>query len=59
MLVHASKPSALRSWAVAIAQRRGLQKARVALARRLAVVPHRMWSDGTTFQPLGRAAVAV
>jgi transposase len=58
MLVHASKPSALRSWALAIAQRRGLQKARVALARRLAVVLHRMWSDGTTFQPLGRAAAA-
>ena len=56
MLVHASKPSALRSWALAIAKRRGLQKARVALARRLAVVLHRMWRDGTTFQPLGRAA---
>jgi transposase len=57
MLVHASKPSTLRSWALDIAKRRGLQKARVALARRLAVVLHRMWCDGTTFQPLGRAAV--
>ena len=58
MLVHATKPSALRSWALAIAERRGLQKARVALARRLAVVLHRMWRDGTTFQPHGRVAAA-
>jgi transposase len=58
MLVHASKPSALRSWAVAVAKRRGLPKARVALARRLAVVLHRMWCDGTAFQPLGRAPAA-
>ena len=58
MLVHATKPSALRSWALAVAKRRGLQKARVALARRLAVVLHRMWRDGTAFQPHGRAAMA-
>lgn len=58
MLVHATKPSALRDWALAVARRRGLQKARVALARRLAVVLHRMWRDGTSFQPQpGRAAV--
>ncbi len=30
-----------------VAKRRGLQKATVALARRLAVIMHRMWSDGT------------
>ncbi|NEU14509.1 IS110 family transposase [Methylobacterium sp. BTF04] len=54
MLVHATKPSALRNWALAVAKRRGLQKARVALARRLAVVLHRMWRDGSVFQPQGR-----
>ncbi|ASY61051.1 Mobile element protein (plasmid) [Sinorhizobium sp. CCBAU 05631] len=32
-----------------IAKRRGRQKAVVALARRLAVIMHRMWSDGTEF----------
>ena len=53
MLVHATKPSALRSWALEVSRRRGLQKARVALARRLAVVLHRMWRDGTTFSPRG------
>lgn len=54
MLVHATKPSALRNWGLAVAKRRGLQKARVALARRLAVVLHRMWRDGSVFQPQGR-----
>ena len=58
MLVHATKPSALRNWALAMAKRRGLQKARVALAWRLAVLLHRMWRDGTAFQPQGRAAMA-
>ncbi|MEY9230746.1 hypothetical protein ABIF68_010068 [Bradyrhizobium japonicum] len=33
-----------------IAKRRGQQKAIVALARRLAVIMHRMWSDGTEFR---------
>jgi hypothetical protein len=33
-----------------IAKRRGKQKAIVALARRLPVVMHRMWSDGTEFR---------
>lgn len=32
---------------MSVAKRRGLQKAMVALARRLAVIMHRMWSDGT------------
>lgn len=54
MLVHATKPSALRNWALAVAKRRGLQKARVALACRLAVVLHRVWRDGSVFQPQGR-----
>lgn len=39
----------LKSWALGIARRRGARKAKVALARRLAVVLHRMWCDGTEF----------
>ena len=39
----------LKSWALDIARRRGARKAKVALARRLAVVLHRMWIDGTEF----------
>ena len=39
-----------KSWAVNVAKRRGLKKAIVALARRLAVVMHRIWMDGSVFR---------
>jgi transposase len=39
----------LKSWAMRIARRAGLNKAKVALARKLAVIMHRMLADGTTF----------
>ncbi|WP_299473750.1 IS110 family transposase [uncultured Roseibium sp.] len=39
----------LKSWALRIAERSGLKKARVALARRLAVIMHAMMMDGTEF----------
>jgi transposase len=50
MLVRVTKWSWLKSWAMNIAKRRGLRKAIVALARRLAVVMHRMWLDNTEFR---------
>src|SRR5271165_4686754 len=43
------KGSALKSWAMRLAKRAGMKKAKVALARKLAVVLHRMWVDGTEF----------
>ena len=39
----------LKSWAMRIARRAGMSKAKVALARRLAVIMHRMLADGTPF----------
>ena len=39
----------LKAWALKVARRHGARKAKVALARRLAVVMHRMWVDGTDF----------
>jgi transposase len=39
----------LKSWAARLAQRAGVRKAAVALARKLAVILHRMWVDGTEF----------
>ena len=42
--------SSLKAWALRVAGRTGMKKARVALARKLAVVLHRMWVDGTSFQ---------
>jgi len=44
VLIHHSRGwCALKSWAMRVAKRRGLGKAKVALARKLAVVMHRMW----------------
>jgi transposase len=39
----------LKSWAMRIAKRAGMKKAKVALARKLAVILHRMLADGTSF----------
>ncbi|WEJ08765.1 IS110 family transposase (plasmid) [Sinorhizobium sp. K101] len=50
LLTRVTKWSWLKAWAMNIAKRRGRQKAIVALARRLAVIMHRMWSDGTPFR---------
>jgi transposase len=41
-----------------VAKRAGLRKAKVALARKLAVVPHRMLVDGTPFNMEKTAATA-
>ena len=50
MLVRSTKWSWLKAWAMQIARRRGMKKAIVALARRLAVIMHRIWVDGTEFR---------
>ena len=58
MLTRTIKWSWLKAWAMQIARRRGLKKAIVALARRLAVVLHRIWVDGTEFRWTREAAAA-
>ena len=55
ILTRTRKSFALKTWAMKIARRRGLKKARVALARRLAVkrirlTMHAMLRDGTLFE---------
>ena len=50
MLTRVQKWSWLKAWAMGVAKRRGLQRAIVALARRLGVIMHRMWIDGTEFR---------
>lgn len=42
--------SALKRWAMEVAKRRGLKRAKVALARKIGTVLHRMWADGTEFR---------
>jgi transposase len=50
MLTRAARWSSLKVWAIRIASRQGMKKAKVALARKLAVVLHRMWLDSTQFR---------
>lgn len=50
MLTHSQKWSWLKAWAMRVVKRRGIKRATVALARRLAVILHRMWVDGTDFR---------
>jgi transposase len=61
LLIRTTKWSALRAWGMSVAKRRGMARARVAVARKLAVILHRMWADGSEFRwgkqvPLSAAA---
>ena len=58
ILTRPVKGSCLKSWAMRIAKRAGMRKAKVALARKLAVVLHRMLTDGTRFVADKAAAAA-
>jgi transposase len=57
ILTRPVKGSTLKSWGMRLANRAGMRKAKVALARKLAVVLHRMLVDGTSFLA-DKAAVA-
>jgi transposase len=50
LLVRSKKWSSLKAWGVNLAKRRGMARARVAVARKLAVILHRMWVDATEFR---------
>jgi transposase len=50
LLVRSRRRSALRAWGMQVAKRRGMARARIAVARKLAVVLHRVWADGTEFR---------
>jgi transposase len=49
ILTRPVKGAGLKSWATKLARRAGMKKAKVALARKLAVILHRMWVDGAAF----------
>jgi transposase len=57
MLTRAGKFSALKCWALEVAKRRGMRRAKVALARKLSTVLHRLWVDGSEFR-FGKEAAA-
>jgi len=43
--------SSLKAWGVRLAKTIGFRKAKIAVARKLAIILHRMWQDETTFRP--------
>jgi transposase len=49
LLTRVKRWCALKAWAAQVSRRRGRKKAIVALARRIGVILHRMWVDGTDF----------
>jgi hypothetical protein len=51
MLTHYKGALKLKDWAFAIARRSTMRKARIALARRLAIIMHAMLRHRTKFQP--------
>jgi transposase len=50
LMCRVQKWNALKAWGMRIAKRGSMKKACVAVARKLAVIMHRMWMDGTEFQ---------
>ena len=58
LMTHSRKWSWLKAWGMKIARHRGMKRAIVAVARRLAVIMHRMWVDGTEFRWTRKEAAA-
>jgi len=58
LLTRVPKWSALKAWGIRLAKRNGFSKAKVAVARKLAVILHRMWVDGTEFNWSKKQAAA-
>ena len=56
-LATVKKRFALRRWGLTLMKSRGPKTARVAVARKLAVLPGRMWKDGTHFDALKAQAM--
>lgn len=50
LMSRVTKWSSLKSWGMRVARRGGMKKACVAVARKLSVIMHRMWLDGSTFR---------
>jgi transposase len=57
MLTRVGRFSTVKRWALEVAKRRGMRRAKVALARKLACILHRMWVDGSEFR-FGKEVVA-
>jgi transposase len=58
LLTKVQRWSPLKAWGTRLAKRVGSKKARVAIARKIAVILHCIWTDGTEFQWTREAAQA-
>jgi transposase len=58
LLTRVERWSPLKAWGVRLMKRIGAAKAKVAVARKLAVILHRIWTDGTEFWWTKEAAMA-
>jgi transposase len=58
LMTRTRKWSQLRAWGVSVAKRRGMKRATVAVARKLAVIMHRIWITGGEFEFGSPAAAA-
>ena len=59
VMLNIARPNWLKAWALRVAKHRGKKRATVALARRIGVVLHRMWRDGTEFRFTREEAMAL
>ena len=50
LLNRVSKHVPLRAWGLRLKERVGVKKAQVAVAHKLAVLMHAIWTDGTEFE---------
>lgn len=50
LLTVVRRNSTLKAWGIRLAKRIGFKKAKIAVARKLAVILHCIWTDGTEFQ---------
>jgi hypothetical protein len=53
LMTRTRKWSRVRAWGVAVAKHRGMKRATVAAARKLAVIMHRIWVTGDEFDFVG------
>lgn len=51
LLMRTTAGSQIKSWGMRLMRTKGRRRAVVAVARKLAVLLHRMWTDGTQFRP--------
>ena len=58
VMLNRGAPNWLKAWALRLAVLRGRKRATIALARRIGVVLHRMWRDGTEFRFTREEAMA-